>query len=209
MAKEYRKKLSNLDPSGYMLKRRDNHLCLLTGQSSFKTSRLDKEKLDFLNHISDQDLTTVTIGFPWHNEFDILAGKPALIAATIRNIRQYLWLNLDKEYKKSVSNIIRKIVEMTDKKLVIITGSCGIGYLSCALENIKVTNELWVLALGPVGSKNINSKNISRFHVIQGHNDIWSKLLWLGNVDEYTNCGHMEYYKCPQTLRATRSFIKG
>lgn len=177
MAKEYKEKLSNLNESGYMLKREDNRLCLLTGQSSFKTSRLDKDKLDFLNHISDHNFTAVTIGFPWHNEFDVLADKPSLITASIRNIRQYLWLNFDKEYKKKVSDIINKLVQMTNNRLIIITGSCGIKYLSCALENINITSELWVLALGPVGNKNINSRNIRRFHVIQGKYDIWSKLL--------------------------------
>ena len=185
MAKKYRKKLSGLDASGFMFTRADSHLCLLTGQSSFVTSRLEFEKLNFINYVSDDAMNTITMGFPWHNTFDVLAHQPSLIAASIRNFRQYIWLNVHVDFQRNVSNIINELVQRTYKKLIIITGSCGIKYLSCALENITVTNTLWVLALGPVGNSNIRRENISRFHVIQGKKDMWSQLLWRGIIDIY------------------------
>jgi membrane-associated phospholipid phosphatase len=210
---EYIKKLSTLSLEGSELKECDYRLLMLTGQSSFVSSVLDNNKLIFLQKIAanNENFNTSFVGFPWHSEFNSKRKKTSFSMSCIRNAMQYLWLRNNSKYQESVERIIHHAIQITNQQLVFITGSCGIQHLLCALKKYQKINlcHIKIIALGPVGRDIITNLDLYELHLVQGKQDFWSKILWTGKKANYhPDCGHLEYYECPEIFTLVNELIK-
>ncbi len=211
---EYIKKLSSLSLEGSELEKCDYRLLLLTGQSSFNSSVLDDNKRFFLQKIAanNANFNTSFVGFPWHYEFNSQKKKASFAISCIRNAMQYFWLRNNTKYQEGVERIIHHAIKITNQQLVFITGSCGIQHLLCALKKYQKTNLCYIkiIALGPVGKDITANLNLYDPHFVQGKRDFWSKILWTGRKANYhPDCGHLEYYECPEIFTLVNELIKG
>ncbi|NBV05850.1 MAG: inositol phosphorylceramide synthase [Proteobacteria bacterium] len=210
---EYIKKILSLSLEGSELKECDYRLVMLTGQSSFVSSVLDDNKRVFLQKIAanNENFNTSFGGFPWNYEFNTRKKKASFAMSCVRNAMQYLWLKNNTKYQEGVRRIIHHAIQITNQQLVFITGSCGIQHILCALKKYQKTNFCYIkiIALGPVGENIMINLDLYDLHIVQGKRDFWSKILWNGKKANYRpDCGHLEYYECPEVFTLVDKLIK-
>lgn len=210
---EYIKKISSLSLERSELKECDYQLVMLTGQSSFVSSVLDDNKRVFLQKIAanNENFNTSFGGFPWNYEFNTRKKKTSFAMSCVRNAMQYLWLKNNIKYQEGVGRIIHHAIQITNQQLVFITGSCGIQHILCALKKYQKTNfcHIKIIALGPVGENIMINLDLYDLHIVQGKRDFWSKILWNGKKTNYRpDCGHLEYYECPEVLTIVDELVK-
>jgi hypothetical protein len=191
----YRKRLACLDESRSKVTEGQERLILLTGQSSFVSSRLSPVQADFLTAVAPPDVEPLLLGFPYHAEFDGDVTEPGLAAASIRNALQFGWSLFSSQYQRSVARVLQILVRKTSVALYIVTGSCGLQILQSAWPLIVIPESLRVrvVAVGPAMLR-AGAQQADRIRAVQGHRDLWSRLLYRGRIEERCNCGHMNYW---------------
>lgn len=160
---------------------------LLTGQSSFRSSRLTGDQLQLLRGIDHA--TPIELGFPFHPDFDRHEEEPGLLAASFRNTRQFLWTF---KPQKPVARALQPLFTHTAEALFIITGSCGLQLLNSAWPFLERRPEqrLQVVAIGPA-----SLYDQLRPAAIRGRRDLWSRLLYKGPITAHCDCGHLDYWR--------------
>lgn len=206
MSDDYRRQLANLPAAGFLLPPVPRRLCLLTGQSCFRSSLLPPDKQAFLAAVAPDGVEIVPTGFPWHRRFAVPAPPPPLLTASMRNALQWLWARRDAAYLAALTVILGQLLAPTRDKLLLITGSCGIDLLAAVLPRLPLGPDIHVVALGPAG-RLPSLDRLARLRVLQGRQDGWSRLLWRGPVHDHPDCGHLEYYQNAQAIALTRAFL--
>lgn len=206
MVDAYRRHLAELPEDGFLLPLTDRRLCLLTGQSCFRSSLLPPDKRAFLTAVAPDGVEIVQTGFPWHQQFAVPAPPPPLLAASLRNARQWLWARHDAAYLAALGAILGRLLDRTREKLFLVTGSCGIDLLAAALPHLPPGPEIHVAALGPAGRAPPIAP-LSGLLVLQGRRDGWSRCLWRSPVHAHPDCGHLDYYWNPDAIAMTRAFL--
>jgi len=186
----YRTRLRNLDYSRTLATPTGRRLVLLTGQSAFATSRLTPAQIEFLTEVAPPHAEVLKIGFPFHPDFDIEAGTPGIVAASIRNTLQVLWSRYSSIYRETIAHALQPLFANTGDTLYILTGSCGLQLLASAWPFIDkpTTLSIRVVAIGPAGPTMRNAI------AVQGRKDRWSKLLYRGPVTARCDTGHLDYW---------------
>lgn len=185
----YRKRLAGLDERGSLVDSVPSRVILLTGQSSFVSSRLSPQQAAFLTAVASEPLL---MGFPYHADFDHAYLETGVIAASIRNAMQFCWSLFSPRYRSAVARVLQEVIFKTSELLCIVTGSCGLQILASAWPLLKIPSKLQVrvVAVGPV----MVGGAVPGLHVVQGRRDIWSRLLYRGNVSARCRCGHLDYW---------------
>jgi|GEM_PF-1803702 len=204
----YPQRLAELDPEGFLLPQAKTRICLLTGQSSFTSSALPADKLTFLSAVTSAEAVLTPTGFPWHDSLSKQQSRaPGLFGASLRNVQQVIWVRYNKDFRNALSAIVGTLLERTEERLLLVTGSCGVDLLSHALSLLPTGGpQIWALILGPTGRLPADGR-ITRSLVIQGHRDIWSRLLWRGPVHVRPDCGHLDYYRNCDVITAASAFF--
>lgn len=189
----YLSRLAELNYSRSLATPVASRVVLLTGQSSFRSSRLSQDQLQLLRGVANA--TPLELGFPYHPDFDVEEPSPDLMRASLRNAMQFLWTL---QPQPAIGQALQPLFENTSESLFIITGSCGLQLLNSAWPFLKrpKTLRLQVVAIGPAI---LNSR--LQPVVIQGRHDLWSRLLYHGPVTTHCNCGHLDYWKSPEVRR--------
>lgn len=199
----YRARLRNLDYSRTLATPTTSRLVLLTGQSAFATSRLTPAQTEFLTEVAPPHAEVLKIGFPFHPDFDIDAGTPGIVAASMRNTLQVFWSRYSSTYRETVARALQPLFTNTGDSLYILTGSCGLQLLASAwplLEKAK-TLSICVIAIGPAGPAMPNAI------AVQGKKDLWSKLLYRGPVTARCNTGHLDYWDSTEVRRIVTELL--
>jgi hypothetical protein len=182
----------------------DNRLVLLTGQSA-RHCTLSAEQEDFLKSIAPADFDIVLSGWPYHPH---LLGEPyeppSLVAASIRNAAQEARTLAVPRYRTYVAATIQPIVAATRRKLVIVTGSCGLELLNAA--GIADWADLTVIALGPVCIRPLRIPSC-KLHALRGRRDFWSRMLYRHTIDAECGCGHLDYYADPEVRDIAKAWL--
>lgn len=207
MVDAYPRRLADLPEEGFLLPPAARRLCLLTGQSRFRSSLLSPEQRDFLAAVAPDGLEVPISGFPWHERFATPAPPPSLFLAALRNGRQWMWARHDAVYLDALTTILGRLLARTRERLFLVTGSCGIDLLAAVLPVLPPGPEIHVVALGPVG-RSPRSDALAGQLAVQGRRDGWSRHLWRGPVHARPDCGHLGYHRDASVIAATRAFLK-
>jgi hypothetical protein len=204
----YRTRLAALDENLSLIKPAPSRLILLTGQSSFRSSRLSPAQLDFLKCVAPPGAEALFTGFPYHAEFDRAASPPVLPAASVRNALQVGWSLFSPGYRHSVAGVLQSVVLNTRQSLFIVTGSCGLQILASAWPHLVVPDSLQVgvVALGPALLR-AGTFPVDRIVALQGQSDFWSRLLYRGPLAARCRSGHMDYWSAPETRELVAQFL--
>jgi hypothetical protein len=184
----YREKLEQFRFAATPSRRR---ILLLTGQSSFRSSRLTESQSDLLRALGDQlAAEPLFLGFPFHSALDVPDREPPLTAAALRNTWQYLWSRTDRTFQRTIARALQPWLDATCERLFVLTGSCGLQMLCSAWPELRDAGRLRVVALGPACWR----PNLPDLFTIQGRSDYWSRLLYRGPVSSYCAGGHLDYW---------------
>jgi len=177
-------------------------LLLLTGQSRLDASPLSPQQRAFLAALARPDLDIAPRGFPFDAESE--APPAPILAASLRNARQYLWAR-NRKFAALVANVVFGALAQTERA-VIVTGSNGLSLLNAALAAPRTPRPpLFILALGPAGAPP-NAPAIT-FAAVQGSRDPWSRALYAGPIAFRPACAHLDYWADEPTRAFARNFI--
>lgn len=206
MAEPYPQLLAGLAPDGFLIPETPRLVCLLTGQSSFTSSALPPDKRDFLAAIAPAGWAVLGEGFPWHRRLSPPGPVPGLLAASLRNARQWLWARHHQAYRQILGHILGRLLDGRER-LLLVTGSCGIDLLAAGLATLPPppAARIDLVALGPAGRMPPPGW-CARTLILQGRGDGWSRALWRGPVDHRPGCGHLDYYTDTETIDLVRRF---
>src|SRR5512133_1966915 len=138
----YRTRLADLDESFSLITPAPSRLILLTGQSSFRSSRLSSAQEEFLKAVAPPGVEPLLAGFPYHANFDGDAPPPSLPAASLRNALQVCWSLFSPAYRRSAALVLQAILRNTREDLYIVTGSCGLQILASAWPMLEAPDSL-------------------------------------------------------------------
>jgi hypothetical protein len=194
---QYLDYLEQLDPARSLLIPRESRALLWTGQSSWHNAGLFPDQTLLLKTLFRDD--ALTSGFPFHQDCDKHQPSP-LWRASLRNARQSLWCLHNPRYQQILKQTLNNAFRNTNKRLTLLTASCGFEMLNAAFQQAPPPPSLkiQIIALGPTCLTEIM---LPSFTTMQGHKDIYSKLLYRGPVHHAPNCGHLDYARCPDTLQ--------
>ncbi len=195
----YLARLEALDPSRSLLVPARTRLLLLTGQSSFVSSRLQPAQIAFLRAVAPTGCAILERGFPFHPDVDDPdAPDPHLLAASLRNARQVAWCLVSPRFQTVVAAVLQRALDTTAERLLLITGSCGLQIANAAWPRLRRPSALAVrvVALGPacLGRLRLDGADL---HVLRADGDLWSRLLYRGGVDGHGPGGHLDYWQSP------------
>lgn len=197
----YFQRLESLDYNRTLAVPTRSRIALLTGQSSFRSSRLTTQQLDFLRDVAPVNAERLQLGFPYHPDFDCDAAEPGIVAASARNTLQYLFSLHSRRYQRIVALALQPLFTNTGESLFIVTGSCGLQLLTQAWPLIEQPQHLnvRVVALGPAGL--LPPRAVA---TIRGHRDLWSRLLYHGPITARCDAGHLDYWNSQQARQLVK-----
>lgn len=199
----YRTRLSALDyRNSLAASPARSRVVLLTGQSSFRSSRLLPEQIDFLKAVAPPDAEPLLAGFPYHPELDRPDSPVPLPTAAFRNSLQFVWSMTSTRFRQIIAEALRPLLQ---HKPVIITGSCGLQLLAAASPLLKI--ETPVIALGPAMLRPFKL-DLNLVRVIQGRRDGWSRLLYRGPITAYCDADHLGYWESPDTRKIVEALLR-
>lgn len=175
---------------------------LLTGQSSFQTSRLMPSQIEFLKAVTPPTAEPLLTGFPFHPAFDREACDPPLPVAAARNSLQFIWSLASEEFRRMIADALRPLLQ---KKLIIVTGSCGLQMLAAATSVIPI--DARVVALGPAMLRPF-ALDMRQVSVVQGRRDGWSRLLYRGTINNYCDSDHLGYWESREVREIVAGLLK-
>lgn len=185
----------------------------LTGQSSFRHSRLSPAQAGFLEALAGLGFTAVPAGFPYNRA---ALGQPyrrePLVAASVRNGAQYLAARHSRRFGLEVARHLQPLVDATADRLLLLCGSSGAQLLTSALPSLRLPAGLKVLAiaLGPVGRLPGSGSGVE-VHVVKGRTDVVSRWGHRGPVHRQVAGGHLDYAAAPEVradvLDVARRFL--
>ena len=195
---DYLRRLEELDPRASLVTPAGVRLLLLTGQSSFRSARLEPEQSAFLRAIAPPDATIVDAGFPFHPAMLDDAPPPGMVAASWRNLLQVLWSVASPRYQTSVARTLQQAVDATEIELLLVTGSCGLQIANRVWPRLVIPPGLRIraVALGPACFGRLRLAP-ARVAVVQGTRDGWSRLFFRGRIDARVPCGHLDAWTSP------------
>lgn len=195
--------LEQLAPQRTLLTPQKRRALLWTGQSSWQNAGLFPDQIHLLKTLFRDD--ALTTGFPFHQDCDQHQPSP-LWRASLRNARQTLWCRNNPRYQHLLHQTLNTALHNTGERLILLTASCGFEMLNTAFQKTQPPPNLkiQIIALGPTCLSKIA---LPTFTTIQGHTDIYSKLLFRGPVHHTPNCGHLDYARCPETLQLLKHLV--
>ncbi len=195
--------LERLAPQRTLLTPRKRRALLWTGQSSWHNAGLFPDQKHLLKTLFHDD--ALTTGFPFHQDCDQHQPSP-LWRASLRNARQSFWCRNNTRYQRLLHQTLNTALQNTSERITFLTASCGFEMLNAAFPQTQfpLHLEIRIIALGPTCLSKIK---LPTFTTVQGRTDIYSKLLFRGPVHHTTNCGHLEYARCPETLQLLKRLI--
>ncbi len=202
----FRQRLAALPPAGCLLTPASSRVLLLTGQSSFRSSVLRPEQFAFLSAVAPPGAVPLDAGFPFHADFlSPSPNSPGLLAASWRNALQVFWSMRDTTFTAHVAVRLQQAAA-TSRRLILITGSCGLQLANAAWPALRLPPRLQidVVALGPASFGPLHVPAT----VLQGRRDEWSRLFYSGPVHYRPPCGHLDYWRCPDTIRTVREVLR-
>jgi hypothetical protein len=183
---------------------------LLTGQSSFRTSRLSEAQTDFLRMVAPPASEPLFAGFPFHPDFDRDAPEPNLLAASLRNGWQFAWSLWSPTFQQTVARALQPLFHSTHESLQIVTGSCGLQLLAGAWPRLTKRENLFVriVALGPTLLRPYTLDTRTVF-ALQGRRDLLSRWCYRGGIAAYCDAGHLDYWQSAETRRRVAQLLRG
>ena len=185
----------------------------LTGQSSFRHSRLSPAQAELLEALTGLGFTAVPAGFPYNRA---ALGQPyrrePLVAASVRNGAQYLAARHSRRFGREVARHLQPLVDATADRLLLLCGSSGAQLLTASLPSLRLRPGLRVLAiaLGPVGRLPGSGSGVE-VHVVQSRTDVVSRWGHRGPVHRQVAGGHLDYATAPEVraevLHVARRFL--
>lgn len=193
----YLRRLRELDYSRSLATPAASRVVLLTGQSSFRSSRLTNDQLTLLRTVANA--TPLELGFPFHPAFDVAEPVPAMVAASVRNALQFMWTLRPQPV---FARALQPLITNTRESLYIVTGSCGLQILNSAWPFLErpAALKLQIVAIGPAAWQ-----NRLRVVAIRGRRDPWSRLLYRGPITHSCDCGHLDYWSSPEVHELVRN----
>jgi hypothetical protein len=177
-----------------------SRIALLTGQSSFRASRLSPAQADFLRAVAPPHAEPLLAAFPYHPDFDRAAPPPGLPAASVRNGLQFLWCLTSPAFRRGVARALQPVFVRTRDRLYLITGSCGLQLLAAAWPELPIPGGLRIttVAIGPALLRCFRL-DPSLVSAVQGRSDLWSRLLYRGPIAARCHAGHLEHWQSAET----------
>ena len=194
----YLERLSKLNATPNRVEER---VLLCTGQSSFKSSALSLEQLSFLETAAPTECSVLSMGFPFDSSFDGAGFREVgMVSASWRNARQVYWSMFSPVYREAIARRFQAVIGATSRRLIIVTGSCGLQLVNVAWPKLQIPTELRIdlVALGPACFGELRMP----VTVVRGRRDIWSRMLYRGRVDHVCAGGHLDYWGAGRLVRA-------
>lgn len=172
----------------------DHVAAWLTGQSSFRHSRLSPEQDAVLDGVARLGYATVRCGFPWNAA---ALGEPyrrePILAASARNATQFAAARLGAALGREVSRHLQPLVDAVSRRLLLICGSAGAELLTAALPHLRLgASPVLAVALGPVGRVPGPGSGVA-VHVVRGAGDRLSRWGCRTAADAVVAGGHLDY----------------
>lgn len=182
----------------------------LTGQSSFRHSRLSPGQDGLLDAVARAGYAVVRGGFPYSAAAVRLPyRREPILPASARNAAQYLAARWSPGFADDVARRLQPLLDRTERRLLLLCGSCGVEMLTAALPRLRLPADLRVLALalGPVGRLPAPSSSVD-VYVVRGDRDHLSR--WTSRTPAHVDVtgGHLDYVTVP-AVRAEVARVAG
>jgi hypothetical protein len=184
----------------------------LTGQSSARHSRLSPGQDALLDALTQAGYATVRGGFPYTGASVRLPYRAEpIVAASARNAAQFAAARLSWAFADDVAGALQPLMDRTERRLLLLCGSCGAEMLSAALPRLRRRPGLRVLtlALGPVGRLPGPASGVE-VYVVRGRRDRLSRWASRRPTDAEVPGGHLDYSSRPEVraevARVARDF---
>ena len=167
----------------------------LTGQSSFRHSRLSPAQEAVLDDVAALGYDVVRAGLPYRATSVLAPYRPEPIAsASARNAAQLVAARTSRAFRADVARHLRPLLERTRRRLLLLCGSCGVELLAGALPELRVPPglRLAVVALGPVGRCPEPGSGAPTL-VVRGARDRLSAWTCRAPADVVVAGGHLDY----------------
>lgn len=173
-------------------------IAFLTGQSNPSSTSLSPVQTEFMKKIPVPEELKSYRNFPYtegsaYSEVNILR-------ASINNARQYL--NAGKR-SDEYSGMFNKYFKNNDI-IIIISGSCGLHLFNSLNLSAEIRQKISIFAYGPTAHRIPECRDI---FIVQGRKD-WISRLWRLPVNEYAECGHMDYLNQKSVFDSCIRFLK-
>ena len=185
----------------------------LTGQSSWRHSRLSPAQEDVLADLAGLGYVPVPGGFPYNRAAMRLPYRPEpVLAASVRNTAQYVAARTSARFADDVVRHLQPLVDATEHHLLLLCGSTGAQLLATAAPRLRVRAGLTVtaVALGPVGARPEAAPGL-QVRVLQGDRDLVSRWGYRGTPDLVVPGRHLGYATSAQVraevLRVAREVL--
>ena len=172
----------------------DHVAAWLTGQSSFRHSRLSPEQDAVLDGVERLGYATVRCGFPWNAAAlrEPYRREP-ILPASARNAAQFAAARLGTGHGQEVARHLQPVVDAASRRLLLICGSAGAELLTAALPHLRLdARPVLAVALGPVGRLPGPGDGV-RVHVVRGAGDRLSRWGCSDRSHAVVPGGHLDY----------------
>lgn len=158
-------------------------IAFLTGQSNPKSTALSPVQTEFMKSIPVSEDIKSYRNFPY-SEGETFS-EVNILKASFSNAKQYLTA----ERNSKIYSILFNSYFNEYDRIILLAGSCGLHLFNCLNLPEDMMNKISIFAYGPTAHR---IPDCSITFIVQGRDD-WISRLWKLPVDEYTDCGHMDY----------------
>lgn len=174
-------------------------IAFMTGRSQPGCTALSPDQRAFLDALGAEG-RGLTVNFPWSGEDQPWRATP-LLTASVNNARDYLLsrqLAFTRQYRPAALNMLDAA-----SQTLLLCGSCGLELFNNLQLPAACLSRVSLFACGPVARRRPSCRHL----LVQGRKD-WISRFWFTDVDEYIDCGHMNYFSHPALVDICRRFIR-
>lgn len=201
-------RLKKLVVTGSLITQEEALVVLLTGLSSYRSSQLTDEQYHFLQQAVPATIPVLPSNFPYHRDFLTGRTSPSLFMASLRNAMQFILASVSTRFGHLLAKHLQPIFN-SERKCVIVTGSCGIALWHAALPFLRLNkpDALLIIALGPVHLPTSQPFSYKMIRIC-GSRDWISRAMKTGKIDYSVNCGHLDYYTNVETQHLVKALCE-
>lgn len=173
-------------------------ISFLTGQSNPASTALSPVQTEFMKNIPVPEELKSYRNFPYTE--GTAYSEVNILRASINNARQYL--NAGKR-SDEYSGLFKSYFNNNDR-IIILSGSSGLHLFNCMNLDQETRQKVSIFAYGPAAQRIPECRDI---FIVQGQKD-WISRLWRLPVNEYIQCGHMDYLNQKSVFDSCIRFLK-
>ena len=179
-----------------------HRIAFVSGLSDPGTCALSPAQHDFLDALQASQSEILRLNFPYVSEAaSAERSAPALLLASWRNAVQYR-LARTARFRKAATRHFESLLKST-QRLLLVTLSCGLEIVRCAMPAIPTAASVTIVALGPVARRLPSAE----CYTVQGTRDYLSRAFFPSPSHAITGLGHLGYMQSGEVRALVNRYL--